>query len=74
MSRTPPSESFSYDEKHHHKRRYKSLPCRGLENDVMSKALNQISKSPFTLKIEGKNFLGVSINPRSPSTIAGRTL
>ena len=54
MSRTPPSESFSYDEKHHHKRRYKSLPCRGLENDAMSKALNQISKSPFTLKIEGE--------------------
>ena len=51
-SRTPPSESFSYDEEHHHKRRYKSLPRRGLGNDAMSKALNQISKSPFTRKIE----------------------
>ena len=51
-SRTPPNESFSYDKEHHHKRRYKSLPRRGLENDAMSKALNQISKSPLTRKIE----------------------
>ena len=39
-SRTPPSESFSYNEEHYHRRRYKSLPCRGLGNDAMSKALN----------------------------------
>ena len=52
-SRTPPSKSFSYDEEHHHKRRYKSPPRKGLGNDAMSKALNQISKSPFTYKIEG---------------------
>ena len=52
-SRTPPSESFSYDEEHHHERRYKSPPHRGLGNNAMSRALNQISRSPFTLKIEG---------------------
>ena len=52
-SRTPPNESFFYDEERHHKRRYKSLPRKGLGNDAMSKALNQISKSPFTHKIEG---------------------
>ena len=52
-SRTPPSDTFSYDEEHHHKRRYKSPPYKGLGNDAMSKALNQISKSPFTRKIEG---------------------
>ena len=52
-SRTPPSETFSYDEKHHHKCRNKSSPCKGLGNNAMSKALNQISKSPFTRKIEG---------------------
>ena len=52
-SRTPPSESLSYDEEHHHKRRYKSPPRKGLRNDAMSKALNQISKSPFMRKIEG---------------------
>ena len=51
-SRTLPSESFSYDEEHHHRQRYKSLPRKGLGNDAMSKALNQISKSPFTRKIE----------------------
>ena len=52
-SRTPPSEAFSYDEKCHHKRRNKSPPCKGLGNDAMSKALNQISRSPFTCRIEG---------------------
>lgn len=49
---TPPIESFSYDEEHHHRQRYKSPPHKGLGNDAMSKALNQISKSPFTRKIE----------------------
>ena len=52
-SRTPPSESFSYDKDYHHKHRYKSLPRKGLGNDTMSKALNQISRSPFTRQIEG---------------------
>ena len=52
-SRTPPNKSFSYDEEHHCKCRYKSPPRRGLGNDAMSKALNQISKSPFTRKIKG---------------------
>ena len=49
--RTPSSESFSYDEECHNRRRYKSPPCKGVGNDVMSKALNQISKSLFTHKI-----------------------
>ena len=52
-SRIPPSETFSYNEKHYHKSRYKSPPLKGLGNDTISKALNQISKSPFTCKIEG---------------------
>ena len=52
-SRTPPNKSFSYDEEHHCKCRYKSPPRRGLGNDAMSKALNQISKSPFMRKIKG---------------------
>ena len=39
-SKTPPSETFSYDEKHHHKCRNKSLPHKGLGNDTMSKVLN----------------------------------
>ena len=52
-SRTLPGESFSYDEEHYHKRRYKSPPRRGLGNDAMSMALNQISRSSFMRKIEG---------------------
>ena len=51
-SRTPPSESFSYDEEYHRKRRYKSSPRNGLGNDAMNKALSQISKSRFTRNIE----------------------
>ena len=52
-SRTLPSEFFSYDKERHHQRRYKSPPHKGVGNDVMSRVLNQISKSPFTRKIEG---------------------
>ena len=33
-SRTLPSESFSYDEDHHYKRRSKSPSRKGLGNDV----------------------------------------
>ena len=51
-SRIPPSESFSYDKDYHHERRKGSLSSKGLGNDVMSRALNQISKSPFTRKIK----------------------
>ena len=46
-SKTPPSESFSYKEEHHHKRRHKSPFQKGVGNDVMGKALDQISRSPF---------------------------
>ena len=52
-SRTPPSESFSYDEDYNHKRRNKNSSLVSLGNDAMSKALNQIFKSPFTRWIEG---------------------
>ena len=53
-SRTPPSESFSCDKDHHYRWRRESLPAQGLGNDAMGKALNQISKSPFTHRIESK--------------------
>ena len=55
-SKTPPSESFSYNEEYHHRRRYKSPPSKGLRNDAMNKALSQVSKSPFTRNIEGASF------------------
>ena len=51
-SRTPPSETFSYEDEHRHRRKHKGPSSRGLGNDAMSKALDQISKSPFTRKIE----------------------
>ena len=51
-SRTPPSESFSYEEEYQRKWRSRSPSRRGVGNDAMSKALNQISRSPFTRKIE----------------------
>ena len=52
-SRNPPSESLSYDEDHNRRQRGKSSSRRGLGSDAMSKALRQISKSPFTRRIEG---------------------
>ena len=52
-SRTSSSESFSCDEDYHHKRRNKSPSRKGLGNNAISRALNQISKSPFTRRIEG---------------------
>ena len=53
-SRTPSSESFSQGEDHHYKRRSKSLSRKGLGNDAMSRAFNQISKSLFSCRIEGE--------------------
>ena len=52
-SKTPPSESFSYDEDYHHERRNRSSSSKGLGNDAMSRAISQISSSPFTYRIEG---------------------
>ena len=51
-SRTPPSKTFSYEDEHHHRCKCKDLSSSSLGNDVMSKALDQISKSPFMRKIE----------------------
>ncbi|XP_023885699.1 uncharacterized protein LOC111997786 [Quercus suber] len=51
-SRTPPSESFSYNEEHHRRLEDKSPPRQGLGNDALNKALSQVSKSPFTRRIE----------------------
>ena len=55
-SETPPSESYSYEEEHSHKRRRKGSSRRGVGTKVMNKALNQISKSPFTWRIEKAKF------------------
>ncbi|XP_065629554.1 uncharacterized protein LOC136067508 [Quercus suber] len=52
-SRAPISESFSYEEEHCCKRQPQSPSHGGVGNDAMNKALNQISRSPFTHRIEG---------------------
>ena len=52
--RTPSSESFSYDEDVYHKRRNRNSSSKDLGNDAMSRVINQISKSPFTCRIEGR--------------------
>ncbi|XP_065623593.1 uncharacterized protein LOC136064976 [Quercus suber] len=51
-SRTPISESFSYEEEHRRKKQPRSPSRGGVGNDAMSKVLNQISRSPFTHRIE----------------------
>ena len=54
-SETPPSESYSYEDEHSHKRRRKCSARKGVGTRVMKKALSQISKSPFTRGIERAN-------------------
>ena len=56
-SRTPLSKSFSLSphlerEERYHMKKTKSLRPRSMGNDVMSKALCQISKSSFTRRID----------------------
>ena len=53
MTKGTTSETFSHEKEHHHKRKHKSPSRKGLANDAMNKALDRISKSPFTRKIEG---------------------
>nr|POF03711.1 hypothetical protein CFP56_06631 [Quercus suber] len=50
--RTPPSETFSHEEEHYQSRKHKSPFPRSLGSDAMSKALDKLSKSPFTRHIE----------------------
>ena len=52
-SRTPPSETFSYEKEQRPERRHKSPSSKDLGNDAMNKALDQISRSPFVHRIEG---------------------
>ena len=52
-SRTPSSETFSHEEGHYWRHKRKSPYLRGLGNDAMNRALDQLSKSPFTRHIKG---------------------
>ena len=52
-SKTPPSETFSHEEERHQRRKRKSPSPRGLGHNAMSRVLDQLSRSPLTLRIEG---------------------
>ena len=52
-SRTPPSETFFYKEERYQRRKRRSLSLRGFGHDAISRALDQLFKSPFTRCIEG---------------------
>ena len=52
-SRTPLSETFSHEKEHYQRCKRKSSSPRGLRHDAMSRALDQLSKSPFTRRIKG---------------------
>ena len=57
-SRTPPpSETFSHVEERYQRRECRSPSPRGLGHDAMSRALDQLSRSPFTYCIEGAALL-----------------
>ena len=56
-SRTLMSKSFSCDEELHHRQKNNNLPRKGVGNDLMNKALSQISKSPFTCSIKEAKLL-----------------
>ena len=55
-SRTPQSKTFSHEEEHYQRCKRRNPSPRGLGHDAMSKALDQLSKSPFTRRIEGATF------------------
>ena len=56
-SRTPLSETFFHKDESYQRRKHRSPSPRGLGHDAMSRALDQLSKSPFTHHIEGATTL-----------------
>ena len=56
-SKTPPSETFSGDKERYHKHKSKNPTYKGLGNNAINEALNQVARSPFTWNIEGVSLL-----------------
>ena len=52
-SKTPPSETFSGDKERYHKHKSKNPTYKGLGNNAINEALNQVARSLFTWNIEG---------------------
>ena len=72
-SRTPPTETFFDDEEYSSYRwKSKSISHKGLGNEAMNEALNQVAKSPFTRQIEGAS-LPRQFNQPTFSLYNGRT-
>ena len=74
----PPSESFTKsshtkDGERHCRRRNRNSPPENMGNDAMSKALRQISRSPFMHCIEKAKLPIVLPNQPSPYTMEGST-
>ena len=73
-SRTPPSESFLYDEDRHYKQRSKShlskVQAMMLWVGLLDKSLNH----RFLVKLKGESFLGNLLNQNSPCIMAEWTL
>ena len=72
-SKTPPSESFSYEEEHHHKCRHKSPPQKGVGNDIMGKALDQSPSRFSRAELSEQNSPDGSLNPRLPCIMVRQT-
>ncbi|XP_065620678.1 uncharacterized protein LOC136063757 [Quercus suber] len=52
VSTTPPSEVFSHEDERYRRRRRGNPTPKGLGSDAMSRALDRLSKSPFTRRID----------------------
>ena len=57
ISKAPPSETFSHKEELYQRRKCRSPSPRGLGHNAMSRALDQLSKSPLTRRIERATLL-----------------
>ena len=51
-SKTPSSKTFYHEEERHQRRKRRSPSPRGMGHDAMSRALDQLSRSPFTRRIK----------------------
>ena len=66
--RTPPNESFSYDEDRYYEWRSKSPSHKGLGDDIMRSPNHYLH-----VESKGENFPGVLLSQLSSYTMEGRT-
>ena len=73
-SRTPPSESFSYDEDYHHERRRRIHLQEALEMMLWAEHSTKFLDHLSRVGLREGDFLGGSLNPRSPCIMVEQTL